>query len=73
MIKKANIKKSYNLTMKFDSINKSKLHLDIQNIFKKWYNRKIKVINFKNLCRKKNTNVFKQYKVLIYKKKELNI
>ena len=30
MIKKANIKKSYNLTMKFDS-----LHLDIQNIFKK--------------------------------------
>ena len=35
MIKKANIKKSYNLTMKFDSIDKSKLHLDIQNIFKK--------------------------------------
>ena len=34
MIKKANIKKSYNLTMKFDSIDKSKLHLDKQNIFK---------------------------------------
>ena len=44
--------------MKFDSIDRSKLHLDKQNIFKQLYNRKIKVINFKNLNRKKKHKCF---------------
>jgi hypothetical protein len=69
MIKKANIKKTYNLTMKFDSIDKSKLHLDIQNIFKKWYNRKIKVIISKISAEKKTQMFLNNTKYCFSKRK----
>jgi hypothetical protein len=65
-----NQKSHKSLRIKLDLFDKTKLHLDKQNIFKNLYNRKIKVIHSKiNLSPKNQAQMFLTIQIMI----EINV